>query len=154
MLALFAAALLATTVSSPPKDQRVESRRLAILIASHPPAERAMHNDLIAFSEALAARGLSVREQRVLEGEIDREGVLGFLRRIADEIAAWRQGEVLLFYTGHGTYTLQADGSARPALELRPASTRDRRPEPVYWDEAFDALRVPRAVRLVVLPDT
>ena len=128
---------------------------LAVLLGGPWRGENAMHGDLLAMHEALRERGLRPDEILSLEGRLDRELVLAFLASVHGRLEGRSEGEVFLYYSGHGAYApLDATDAAGadPALIFRreDAESPDRW---VLWREVFAALAGPPGVRLLVLPD-
>jgi hypothetical protein len=125
--------------------------RLALLVAAPQQNETAMQADLDAMRVALQRRGFADSELLTLDGPLDPDVLTRFLRAAAQRIATWPQGEVLLYYTGHGFYSGETVADARPGLHLaKPSASNQYR---IYWDEVFAVLAVPPHVRLVLLPD-
>lgn len=132
-----------------------EAHRLALLIGAPWRGEAAMHGDVQAIYEALAARGLSADELLAVEGRLDRDLLLGALDAVRARAAGWAAGDLFLYYSGHGAY---APPDAVDAAGVEPALVfaQDDLDEParwLYWREVFAALALPPAVRLALLPD-
>jgi hypothetical protein len=109
-----------------------------------------MQNDIASFRTALMKRGLQPSEIKEVSGKLTRAQVLHALRATAAAAAGWEGGEVFVYYTGHGWYSGDSAQTARPALALQ------RDPDAksaLFWDEVFAALRLPRGVQLILLPD-
>ena len=137
-----------------------ESPHLALLIAAPPPGETAMHNDLLAMTQALLARGLTADCIFSLHGQLDRSLVLAFLRAARRRMDDWQAGSLFVYVSGHGFFVGETAETARPGLELRnTGETSDD--YHLLWDDffaaldlPFDKLRTPPAgVRLTLLPD-
>ena len=134
----------------------VESaHRLALLIGAPWRGEAAMHGDVQAFYDALAARGVSSDELLVLEGRLDRELMLRFLASVQSRVSAWERGDLFLYYSGHGAY---APSDAIDVASVEPALVFDQGDldEPsrwLFWREIFATLALPPTVRLALLPD-
>jgi hypothetical protein len=127
--------------------------RLAVLIALPWPGETAMSRDVAAAQTALQRRGFTRSEVIVLDGDRSRDAVLGCLGGVRQRIRGWREGDLFILVSGHGTYKGTTVADARPGLLLS-----GRYPPPpelaVYWDEIFLALDVPAGVRAILVPDT
>src|SRR3989442_15315848 len=89
-------------VSHTAVSQTDKPRRLALLVAAPWEREQAMHNDVIAMYTVLRLRGFSSDEILVLEGSLNRDLLLAFLREAGKRITGWDNGEVFLYYTAHG----------------------------------------------------
>jgi hypothetical protein len=124
-----------------------EPKRLAVMISATWGADEAMHNDLMAMHQALRQRGLRDNEILSLEGKLDRNIILGFLNEIGKDVATWREGEIFLYYTGHGSLEGKNAKEAIVGLQLSMQ-------EKVSWNEIFTALRITPKVRLILLPDS
>jgi hypothetical protein len=131
-----------------PADSTNERQRLALLVAAPWKGETAMHNDLVAMRGALQRRGFSPEEILELEGHLDRNALMSFLTRASQRIAGWRNGEVILYYSGHGGLTSDVPSTARAGLSLNSAI------DTIPWGEVFARLRVPAGVKLILLPDS
>ncbi|HKQ08229.1 MAG TPA: hypothetical protein VJ464_24095 [Blastocatellia bacterium] len=150
--AILLTALSLSFVSDISAARRVKAHRLAILIAAPWPGETAMHNDLLAVSDALSQRGYSAKESIVLEGQLNRQSLLALFEEVHRRIAQWKDGEVFLYFGGHGYYSGATASDARPGLLL--ASDPEYSSNiAVFWDEVFKALNVPSKVSFIILPD-
>jgi hypothetical protein len=127
--------------------------RLAILIAAPWPGEIAMHNDLLAIGGALSQRGYSANEIMLLEGQLDRKSLLSLLDEARNRVAKWKDGEVFLYFGGHGYYSGSTASDARPGL-LLVADPEYSSNIAVFWDEVFKTINVPPMVSLIILPDS
>jgi hypothetical protein len=125
--------------------------RLALLIGSPWSGEETViQNDIASFRTALAKRGFEPSQIKELSGKLTRAQVLDTIRAVTEATASWDSGAVFLYYTGHGWFSGDSAKTARPALAL------ERDPDinnVLYWDDLFLALRLPRGVQLIVLPD-
>jgi hypothetical protein len=128
-------------------------QRLALLIAAPWEGEVAMHNDLIAMYNALRQRGFLHREILSLEGQLNRRSLISFLQKARGRMATWRQGELLLYFGGHGIYTGTNASESRPGLWLR-HDLKQSVKYTMFWDEVFAALNVSADVKVTLLPDT
>jgi hypothetical protein len=109
-----------------------------------------MQNDMASFRTALMKRGFEPSQIMEVSGRLTRAQVLAAIRATAASTASWDSGEVFFYYTGHGWFSGDSAQTARPAL----AFVRDPESDNVlYWDEVFSALRLPRGVQLILLPD-
>ena len=124
-----------------------EPKRLAVIISAAWGADEAIHNDSMAMHQALRQRGLRANEILSLEGSLNRNIVLSFLNEIGKAIATWREGEIILYYTGHGSLEGKTAREAIVGLQLSMQ-------EKVSWNEVFIALQIPPKVRLILLPDS
>lgn len=120
-------------------------RQLALLIAAPEGDEVAELNDVNALHAVLRRRGFEPEQIMVLREEVSRARLLDFLRGGARRVADWPDGSIFLAYSGHGTYEGADAKKARPGLMLGK--------EKLFWDEVFSALRLPRKVRVTLLPD-
>jgi hypothetical protein len=143
-LALIIAAWMTPAGSAPP-------HRLALLIGSPWRGEETViQNDIASFRVALTKRGFKPSQLKELSGKLTRPQVLSAVSAVSTTTAAWGSGEVFLYYTGHGSFSGETVQTARPALALGPDSDPNSL---VYWDEVFSAMRLPRGVQLILLPD-
>lgn len=129
-----------------------ESAQLAILIAAPLGEECSMRHDLAAMYQALKRRGLASEEILCLEGQLDRRLLLGFFGAIHHRIAAWKQGTLLLYVTGHGFFGGELAQDAPVGVLLQPTEQAGDEYH-VLWSELFQALSVPWGVRMTLLPD-
>jgi hypothetical protein len=148
-LAALASGLGAVVAGDGPAPAGGQPRRLALLIAVPDAGEwrEAAANDQAAVYRILRRRGYRPDEILKLCGPVRRDGLLAFLRGAGRRLAGWPDGEVFIHYTGSGHYA--------PAEEGRPAEVglHLARRDVVLWEEFFGALRVPRGVRVTLLPD-
>ena len=121
--------------------------KLAVLVSAAWSADTSMHNDLVAMHQALQKRGFQPDEIFSLEGKLNRNLVLNFLSEIAKTTKTWREGEIFLFYTGHGSLEGDTPKDARVGLMLSPK-------EKVWWNEVFAALPLAPKVKLILLSDS
>jgi hypothetical protein len=131
------------------------ARCLALLIAAPLRGESAMHSDVQSVYEALRQRGVSPEDLLVLEGRLSRDLLFGILETVRSRAAGWVDGNVFLFYSGHGAYApLEAvDGDAvEPALVFAQAEMA-MPARWLFWREIFATLALPPTVRLALLPD-
>jgi len=128
---------------------------LALLFAGPWHGEEAMHHDLRAVHDALRARGLRSEETLLLAGRLSRGVLLGCVAAVRARWAGWAEGDLFLYYSGHGGYAPldAADAAgAEPALVF----AEEDLAEPsrwLPWRELFAALALPPGVRLSLLPD-
>ena len=132
----------------------VESKhpQLALLIGAPHDGDLSMHNDLVAMYDALRMRGLAPEEVLTLEGKLDRQILMGYLKGVGRRIAQWAKGELFLYFSGHGFFTGDAVEEARVGVQLQSAAQGDSE-YCVYWDEIFFTLSVPEGVIFTILPD-
>jgi hypothetical protein len=125
---------------------------LAVLFGVPHEGEISMHNDVAAMYDALRARGLAPEQIICLEGQLDRQMMLGFLVAIGQRVAHGTAGHLFLFVSGHGYASLDSRQTTRVGVDLSPG---DQTPDGnhVYWDEVFRALAVPSTVHVTLLPD-
>ena len=126
--------------------------KLALLIGAPHDGDLSMHNDVVAMYDALRMRGLAPEEILTLEGKLDRQILMGFLKGVSRRIAQWAEGELFLYFSGHGFFAGDTVEEARVGVQLRNVAQGDSE-YCVYWDEIFAALSVPEAVILAILPD-
>ena len=132
----------------------VESKhpQLALLIGAPHDGDLSMHNDLVAMYDALRMRGLAPEEVLTLEGKLDRQILMGFLKGVSRRIAKWARGELFLYFSGHGFFTGDTVEEARVGVQLQSAAQEDSE-YCTYWDEIFATLSVPEGVIFTILPD-
>lgn len=131
------------------------SRRLAVLVAAPLAGQQAMLNDVAAMDAALRQRGFRPEEIVTLHGPVRREALLTFFLQVGARIASWSEGEVFLYYSGHGMFTGTTVESARPGLLLSADAelSTESCDTCVFWDEVFTALALPKNVQLILVPD-
>lgn len=114
-----------------------------------------MLNDVAAMDMALRRRGFQPAEIMILRGPASRETLLTFFHQVGARVASWSDGEVFLYYSGHGMFTDTTVETARPGLLL--TSNAELSTEScdscVFWDEVFAALALPAGVTLTLVPD-
>jgi hypothetical protein len=126
--------------------------QLAILIGAPHQNQSSMHYDLAAMYNALRQREMLTEDILWLEGKLDRHLLLGFFAAIGRRIAAWHQGTLLLYVTGHGFFTGECVEEARVGIELQPSEQLSSEYH-IFWDELLQALALPAGVKLILLPD-
>ncbi len=126
--------------------------QLAILIGAPHHNQSSMHDDLAAMYAALRQRKVLAEEILWLEGKLDRHLLLGFLAAISRRIAAWQQGRLFHYVTGHGFFTGERAEEARVGVELQPSEQLSSEVH-IFWDEMLHALALPAGVKLILLPD-
>ncbi len=129
-----------------------ERPRLAVLIGAPHKGDASMHNDLIAMYDALQTRGLGSEEILSLEGNLDRQMLMSFLKEVGHRMALWRVGELFLYFSGHGFFVGDTVENARVGVKLQDAH-QEMAEYHVYWDEMLCALAIPAAVTCTMLPD-
>ena len=123
--------------------------RIALLMGSPWNGEETViQNDIASLRLALQQRGFESAQIKELAGKLSRRAVLDAVRATSEATATWDTGEVVLYYTGHGSFSGESAQTARPALALGPEQDQT-----VSWDEIFSTLRLPRGVQFVLLPD-
>jgi hypothetical protein len=132
--------------------RRHEHPRLALLIGAHHKGDIGIHNDLMAMYVTLQTRGLALEEILSLEGNLDRQILITFLKEVSHGIAKWSQGELFLYLSGHGFFTGDSVEEARVGIELQ-NDLLESRMQDVYWEEVFSALSIPEAVTFTMLID-
>ena len=137
-------------------DQTIlPAKRLALLLAAPRAGDVAVENDLMAMHTALRRKGLAPHEMITLAGPLSPSLGLAALGDVRNRIAAWRNGHLLVFFSGHGAYlppnAVDAE-QARPALDLTGTASDPNRGR-LEWQVVFDALALPPTVHLVLLPD-
>jgi hypothetical protein len=133
---------------------RKQPARLAVLLGASHGNERAMHNDIQAIAPVLRSRGFC--DDDILElnkADPERKVVLEFLCRAAQRVSSWRDGEVILYVTGHGSFTGETVEEARLAVLLSGGPTPVAEAA-IFWDEIFATLELPAGVTLTLLADT
>lgn len=125
-----------------------EPKKLAVIISAAWGNDTAVHNDLVAMHRALEKRGFRADEMVSLDGKLSRSLVLNFLNSIGNEVAGWQEGQVFLYYTGHGSFKGQTAKNAVVGLQLQSTAQ-----ESIEWREVFHALRLPPTVNMILLPD-
>jgi hypothetical protein len=111
-----------------------------------------MHNDLAAMHDVLQTRGLAPQEILSLEGNLDRQMLMTFLKGVSHRISQWSEGELFLYLSGHGFFTGDTVKEARVGIQLQHA-TPGSSVQNVYWEEVFSALSIPKAVTFTMLID-
>jgi hypothetical protein len=127
------------------------SKRLAVLLAAPWEGESFLGDDVAIMQEGLRARGVDAGEVISVLAPLDRPRLVRHLEDVRERIAAWQDGELLLYYNGHGMYGSEVNGLREPGLQLGP--DRDQPTSALLWRELFATLRAPRKVRVTVLPD-
>jgi hypothetical protein len=124
---------------------------LAVLIGADWAADAASHNDLQAMNKALRGRGFSAEEIVSLNSSLSRAMVVSFLTEVQQRISAWKSGAVFLYYTGHGTYRRLSETEVEPGLWLN--RNLPGAEQKLLWREVFETLKLPPAIKLLLLPD-
>jgi hypothetical protein len=127
------------------------ARRLAVLIVARWPGESHLDLDLALIKEGLRARGVGAAEVISVREPLDRPKLLELLEGVHRRIAGWPDGELFLYYDGHGTYRPAGGAVPEPALQLN--RDRDSPTSALLWRELFATLQLPPNVRMVVLAD-
>jgi hypothetical protein len=131
------------------------ARCLALLIAAPLRGESAMHGDVQSVYEAFRQRGVSPEDLLVLEGRLSRDLLLGALEAIRSRVAGWMDGDVFLYFSGHGAYA-PLDAIDATAVEPALVFAQEEMATParwLFWREVFATLVLPPRVRLALLPD-
>src|SRR5262245_9442222 len=81
-----------------------KTQRLALLVAASWEGEVAMHHDLVAMHDALRLRGFQAEDILTLDGPLNRESFVSFLKKARERMGKWHQGELLFYFGGHGTF--------------------------------------------------
>ena len=126
--------------------------KLALLIGAPHDGDLSMHNDVVAMYDALRMRGLAPEEILTLEGKLDRQILMEFLKGVSRRIAQWAEGELFLYFSGHGFFTGDTVAEARVGVQLQYVAQGICK-YCVYWDEIFATLSVPKTVTFAMLPD-
>jgi hypothetical protein len=126
--------------------------QLVVLIGIPHHDQTSMHYDVAAMYEAWRQRGVAAEQILCLEGKLDRRLLLSFLSAIHQRMAAWPQGSLFFYVTGHGFFTGESAEEARVGVELEP-STQLSSEYHLFWDEMLAALAVPASVKLLILAD-
>ena len=143
-IAIGNAVLLPPALAAPP-------RRIALLFAVPWEKESWLGNDLSKVRDGLRTRGLDAAEMISVSEQLDRDAFSNYLAQGRRRIAQWRDGEVFLYYSGHGMYRASAGGLPEPGLQLN--RDRDVPSSALLWREVFALLGAPPGVRVLVLPD-
>ncbi|MEW6737480.1 MAG: hypothetical protein AB1489_39730, partial [Acidobacteriota bacterium] len=130
-----------------------QSGRLAILIAAPATKEKAMHNDITAMYDVLLKRGFAPREILVIEGPLNHTLLMAILQESSKQIKQWKNGEVFLYYTGHGEFTGDSLSNVRPGVALS-GEPGEASESFVGWDEIFQVLDLSPAIKLLLLADS
>jgi hypothetical protein len=131
-----------------------QQARLAVLLGARHRGERAMHNDIRAITPVLRSRGFCDDDiLKLNKADLERNEVLEFLRTAANRASTWKDGEVILYVTGHGSYTGETIEEARLAVQLSGGPTPVTGAA-IFWDEIFATLKLPAGVILTLLADT
>jgi hypothetical protein len=126
-------------------------RRLALLLAAPWQGESFLGDDMALMQDGLRGRGLSAAEVIAVLEPLDRAAVTKRLEEVRRRIAAWRDGELFLYYNGHGMYGPARAGRPEPGLQLD--RNREQPGSFLLWRELFELVKAPPGVRLLVLPD-
>jgi hypothetical protein len=126
-------------------------RRLALLLAVPWEGESYLADDLAMMQAGLRTRGLSATDVIPVLAPLDRPGLARHAEEVGKRIAAWESGDLFIYYNGHGMYGQPVNGVPEPGLQLN--SQRERTDSALLWRELFAMLRIPRRVRVLVLPD-
>lgn len=146
-LALLAFAILTWLCPLVAASPVADAPKLALLIGvPGSPSETDAHNDLAAMYDALVRRGFSRHQILVLEGELNAALLDGFLADAAQRTHNWKEGQLFLYYTGHGCID---DSLMKAGLLLN----GDEQNGKVYWEHVFSKLNLPPSIDLVLLPD-
>ena len=127
------------------------ARRLALLLGAPWRGETWLENGVVKMQQALHARGFAAAEIMASAEPTDRQRLLRRLEEVKKRIAPWRQGEIFLYYDGHGMYAREAAAVPEPGLQL--TGDRDAPGSALLWRELWDALRAPPGVRVLAVPD-
>jgi hypothetical protein len=127
------------------------SRRLALLVGAPWKGENFLGNGVAKMQEALITRGFGPSDTIASTESIDRKTLSLRLDEVRRRIASWPDGEVFLYYDGHGMYSRVTRGVPEPGLQL--TGDRDSPGSSMLWREVWDAIAAPRVVRVLVLPD-
>jgi hypothetical protein len=111
-----------------------------------------MHNDLAAMYDVLKIRGLAAEEILSLDGNLDRQILMPFLEGISHRITQWREGQLFLFFSGHGFFSSETVEKSRVGIQLQKAIPGSN-VQNVYWDEVFSVLSIPEVVTVTMLID-
>jgi hypothetical protein len=133
-------------------SRKREHPKQALLIGTPHEGDVSMHNDLTAMYDALKTRGLAPKEILSLDGNLDRQILMPFLEGVNHRIAQWREGQLFLFFSGHGFFTGNTVEEARVGIQLQKA-TSGSSVQNVYWEEVFCALSIPEVVTVTMLID-
>jgi len=108
-------------------------------------------NDIDTIRNALRARGLRDSEMTTLLGPLDRQRLLKILADTRRRMAGWKDGNVFIYYDGHGMYRRAGQGAPQAGLQL--GKDRTRAGAAMLWREFFAELAPPTGVQTVLLPD-
>ena len=145
LLAGLGSAALARPASGGP------SNRLALLLAAPWKGETWLENGIARMQAVLQARGLSSADTIASAEPLDRKRLLRRLGEVNKRIASWRQGELFLFFDGHGMYARTTGAVPEPGLQL--TGDREDPNSALLWRELWDTLKPPPAVRVLAVPD-
>ena len=126
-------------------------RRLALLVAAPWEGESYLSDDLRLMEEALIARGLNPPEIISVLAPLDRSALLRHLDAARARMAGWPEGELFVYYNGHGMYGAATSGRPEPGLQLN--RNRAESTSFLLWRDFFAALISPDRVRTMLLPD-
>jgi hypothetical protein len=127
------------------------ARRLALLVGAPWKGETFLGNGVARMQEALITRGFGRSETMTSTDAIDRKTLSGRLEEVRKRIASWREGEIFLYYDGHGLYSRATRGVPEAGLQL--TGDRDNPGSAMLWREVWGAIAAPRGVSVLVLPD-
>jgi hypothetical protein len=139
--------VFARTVNAAP------SRRLALLFGAPWKGENFLANGVGKMQEALQARGLGAGEMMASHEPLDRERLMRRLVEVRQRISSWRDGNIFLYYDGHGMYSRSGVAGTTPEPGLQLTGDRDDPNSALLWRELWDTLRVPPGVRVLAIPD-
>ena len=124
-----------------------QRRQLAVMLAVSWPGDASVLSDVAAMYDSLRLRSFQPNEILSLMGDLHRGSLIAFLERVSEQISTWSEGEIFFYCSGHGYCT----ESEEPGLWL--SEGQDSPQFRVLWEEMFKALRLPRQVRVTLLPD-
>jgi hypothetical protein len=127
------------------------AHRLALLVGAPWKGETFLGNGVGRLREALATRGFGSGEMITSTEAVDRKALSRRLDEVSKRIAPWREGELFLYYDGHGMYSRATRGVPEAGLQL--TGDRDDPGSSMLWREVWEAIRAPRGVSVLVLPD-
>ena len=139
------AVMLVRPVSAAP------ARRLALLVGAPWKGETFLENGVARMQEALIIRGFRRSDTMTSTEATDRKTLSQRLEEIRKRIASWREGEIFLYYDGHGMYSRATRGVPEAGLQL--TGDRGDPGSRMLWREVWEAIGVPHGVSVLVLPD-
>src|SRR4051812_37032044 len=91
-------------------------RRLALLLAAPWEGESFLADDVAMMHAALRTRGVGAADVISVLEPLDRAGVVRRLDEVRTRMAVWEDGDLFVYYNGHGMYGEAVNGVPEPGL--------------------------------------